>query len=101
MPREVPHYSKHEDDPNYPYSLEPVGLEHVLTGASSFERRLQGKRRLRTFHVECGVTKRRVCYCPNNASMQGTKETRVQSMLIASDLLNYFEGNEPDLEDRL
>jgi hypothetical protein len=35
--------------------------------------------------------------------MQGMNkpEAKVQSMNITSDLLHYFEGYEPDLEDRL
>jgi hypothetical protein len=76
----------------------------MLTGTMGFERHLQSKRRLRAFHVECGITKKRVCYCPANASMLPdlvNPAAKVQSMLIASDLLQYYEGYEPDLEDRL
>ena len=85
--------------------LEPVALENTLAGVSTFERAVARKRNLRPFHVDCKVSKRRVCYCPSNSVMRGVntrqEEVRVQQMMIASDLLSYYEGYEPDFEERM
>lgn len=81
-----------------PFALEPVALENTLTGVSLFERANQRKRLLRPFHVGCQTTKRRVCYC--NTSDNGNQD-RVQEMMIVSDLINYYDGYEPDFLDRM
>lgn len=81
-----------------PYDEATVGIEHTTTGASVFERTIQRKRQLRPFHVDCGVTKRRVCYCPSTGVHE--KVEVKQQMQLASDLLNYYEGYEPDLPER-
>ena len=85
--------------------MEPVSLENTITGISTFERTTARKRNLRPFHVDCRTTKRRICYCPTNSVMKGVnsekEEIRVQSMMLASDLLNYYEGFEPDFEERM
>ena len=46
--------------------FEPVALENTIAGVATFERSLLKKRLLRPFHVDCGVTKKRVCYCSND-----------------------------------
>jgi hypothetical protein len=48
----------------YPYgnSFLQNSAEYLLE-ADSFERFVQKKRTLRPFHLECRVTKRRLCYC--------------------------------------
>ena len=79
---------------------EPPALEHTISGVSVFERSLLKKRNLRPFHMDCHVTKRRLCYCPKSGIKQQHEQHRVESMMIASDLLNYFEGYEPDQEKR-
>lgn len=84
---------------------EPVALENTITGVSTFERIVAKKRNLRPFHIGCSFTKRRVCYCPSNAVMEVVnskkEDARVQQMMIASDLLNYYEGYEPEFEERV
>ena len=81
-----------------PYDEGTVGIENTTTGASVFERSIQRKRQLRPFHVDCGVTKRRVCYCPSTGVHEKVQVKR--QMQLASDLLNYYEGYEPDLPER-
>jgi len=76
-----------------------VGIEHTTAGVSVFERSIQRKRQLRPFHVDCGVTKRRVCYCPSTSVHEKVQVKR--QMQIANDLLNFYEGYEPDLPERL
>lgn len=75
---------------------EPPALEHTISGVSVFERSILKKRNLRPFHVDCKVTKRRVCYCPTMKGGIAKEEMRVQSMMIASDLMNYYDGYEVD-----
>jgi hypothetical protein len=76
---------------------EPPALEHTISGVAVFERSLLRKRNLRPFHVDCRVTQKRVCYCPTfKGGNHFNKEMKVKSMMIASDLMNYYDGYEVD-----
>jgi hypothetical protein len=52
--------------------MEPVALENTIAGVSLFERVTLRKRNLRPFHVDCGLTKKRICYCPPSSSSSTT-----------------------------
>jgi hypothetical protein len=49
----------------YPYgtSFMPEPTKQVFEN-EEFERFIQKKRTVRPFHLECKITKRRLCYCP-------------------------------------
>eukprot|EP00347_Sterkiella_histriomuscorum_P003810 403362853 len=67
-----------------------------------FERYVQKKRNFRPFHMECKVTKRRLCYCPNSSVL--TEQSKVQMQLqqnVAADLVSYFEGYPVDFETKM
>jgi hypothetical protein len=69
----------------YPYgnSFIQKPNEYILE-TDTFERFVQKKRTLRPFHVECRVTKRRLCYCNsypgqnNTGNLQEMKQIEVK-----------------------
>lgn len=79
---------------------EPPAIEHTISGVSVFERSILKKRNLRPFHLDCRVSKRRVCYCLIFKDGITKENMRVQSMMIASDLMNYYDGYELDQQER-
>ena len=53
------------------------------------------KREHKPFHMDCKVTKRRLCYCKSSANY---KEEQKTTQEMAFRLNNYYEGYDSDIE---
>lgn len=87
----------------YPYgqSFLPEPVQNTIE-QHDFERIIQRKRTLRPFHLECKITKRRLCYCPNSGAISEQSKIQMQMQQnVAGDMLNYYEGYPEDFESRL
>ncbi|CDW83044.1 histone-lysine n-methyltransferase mll3 [Stylonychia lemnae] len=69
---------------------------------NEFERCTQKKRNLRPFHIECGITKKRLCYCPNSGAVSVSNKVQMQmQQLVAGNLQEYYDGYQPDFESKM